>query len=149
MRIEFKSMPGPFRSYYVFADVKERIRFDGGFYWNFDGRIYRTCASNYPKIYFNDEKIASCSTKYGQRGIFWWHSWNEWKVVDIDGRNWRFIETRRNGGWQADWKTPDGKRIMVFCRKSCPKGTAVIRSDWSKNVGLLVGMVVPLILSTG
>ena len=148
MRIEFKFMPGPFQSYYEFEGVRERIRFGGGFYWNFNRCIYRTCASNYPKIYCDDifhgeVEVASHSGRLLSRPPF------TWNVVDVNGRKWQMIETWRASGWWADWKSIDGKRIMSFRRKSCSKGTAVIRSDWSENVGLLVGMVIPLCLSTG
>ena len=149
MRIEFKIMPGPFRSYYEFGGLREQIRFDGWFYWNFDGKKYRTCASNYPKIYHNDERIASRSIKsVRKQGGSLWTSLMEWNVVDCHGQNWRLIQTQRNGGWFVDWKFTEGNRVMAF-RQSCWNGTAVIRSDWFENVGLLVGLVIPLVLSSG
>ena len=143
MRIEFKFMPGPFRSYYEFEGIRERIRFGGGFYWSFNGCSYRTCASNYPKIYRDDisrgeVEVASHSGRLLSDPPYIWN------VVDGDGRKWQIVETHNFNIWSVDWKSIDGKRIMSFRRKSCSKGAAVIRSDWSKNVGLLVGMVIPL-----
>jgi hypothetical protein len=147
MRIEFKFNPGPFRSYYEFDGIRERIRFDGGFYWNFGGATYRTCASNDPKIYRKDVEVAFRPAAAGS-----WFAQNppfEWNVVDIDGRKWQIVETWKANIWSVDWKTIDGKLIMAFRRQRCWRGTATIHTDWSENVGLLVGMVVPLVLSTG
>ena len=145
MRIEFKFMPGPFRSYYEFEGIRERIRCFGEFYWNFREQTYRTCASNYPKIYRDDVsrgtvKVASHSGRLLSGPPFIWN------VVDVDGRKWQIVETHNFNIWSVDWKSIDEKRIMSFRRKSCSKGTAVIRSDWLENVGLLVGMVIPLCL---
>ena len=154
MRIEFQ-ITWPWQTYYEFAGIRERIRFDGRFYWIFNGRTYRTCASNFPKIYLDDpfhgqEVIASRSREYGKEsGRSWWNPLMKWNIVDNTGRNWSILETSRRGGWFVNWKSTDGKRIMTFGRKNCWKGTAVIRSDWSENVGMLVGLIVPWVLSSG
>jgi len=123
------------------------------FYWNFNGQTYRTCASNYPKIYRVD--IYRGEVEIGEQfslDTSW--SWrinppSMWNVVDIAGRNWQIVETWNANIWSVDWKSVDGKRIMSFRRQRCWRGTAVIRPDWSENVGLLVGLVIPLCLSTG
>ena len=141
MRIEFKTTFF-LRTYYEFEGVSERIRYSGDFYWNFDGWTYRTCASNNSKIYRNDKIIASCKTN---RAPTWRRSF-QWDIVDTEERHWQIVEAQE-GCW-VDWKTIDGKRIMAF-RHQWSRGTAVIRSDWSENVGLLVGLVVPVILSSG
>ena len=145
MRIEFKFMPGPFRSYYEFGGVREQIRCSGMFCWNFSGQTYQTCASNCPKIYRNGVKIASHSWE----SVGFWATEKEWTVVDINGQKWQIVETWNANIWSVDWKSVDGKQIMSFRRQRCWRGTAVIRPDWSKNVGLLVGLVIPLCLSTG
>ena len=136
MRIEFKFMPYPLRSYYEFDGVREPIRYNGMFYWIFKGQTYQQ-DSSFSEIYCNGKKIASCLLFY------------EWTVVDCCGRNWQMIEEKRHNDWRADWTATNGNRIMTFIRTQCCKGTAVIRSDWSENVGLLVGMVIPLCLSIG
>ena len=140
MRIEFISTDFFLRSYYEFEGVHERIRFRGNFYWDFHGENYRTCASNYAVIYRDDVRIASCDTN---RAPTWRRSF-QWNVIDIEGHHWQIVETQK--GCRGYWKTIDGKRIMTFFHR-CHTGTAIIRSDWSENVGLLVGLVVPLILS--
>ena len=152
MRIKFKFNFAPFRSYYEFEGVRERIRCNGNFYWNFREQTYRTCASNFPKIYcydiyHGDMEIASRPTT--SAGTWWGEAPFLWHIVDIGGRSWQIVETWNVNIWSVDWKTTDGKWIMAFRRKQCCGGTAVIRSDWSENVGLLVGMVIPLVLSTG
>jgi len=142
MRINFNFMPGPFRSYYEFEGIRERIRFDGGFHWNFNGQTYRTCASNYPKVYRNNVEVAARSGAWSPEPY-------TWDVVGVNGRKWQIDETWNANIWSVDWKSIDGKRIMSFRRQRCWRGTAVFRPDWEENVGLLVGMVIPLCLSTG
>ncbi len=93
----------------------------------------------------NAEEIATYAKNRGS----WYKPVLEWNVVDYGGQTWQIHETPHKCDAYIDWRLAEGKRLMTFCRRSCSRGTAVIRSAWAKNIGLLVGFVVPHILSSG
>ncbi len=136
MRIEFQST-WTGQIYYELGDVREQIRYSyGKTQWAFDGLTYETSPSNRPKIWEDGEEIASCPKKSWSR-----KRPSEWNVVDADGQPCRIIETYRKRGKIVDWRSDDGKRIMTYAQTGCCRATAVIRSDWSNDVGLLIGLV--------
>ena len=143
MRIEFQKS-GFFcpKAHYECGGVRETIRLqsDGTFYWNFNGQSYRTYPGSNPEIFCDEKKVAFRS---------WMFSPIEWIITNYRGRKWKIFETYQRWGCQVTWKTTEGKCIMNFFHTGCCRGTAIMRSDWSDNVGLLVGMVIPLILSSG
>lgn len=151
MRIEFYPTPWPCRSYYAFNGEKIRIRSGkAGFYWEAEGGIYETCASNDPTIYRNGEIIAKRRTSDGKIVFTWSNPVYIWQITQPDGRKEEIFEMRSKNKSIVHWKSSDGKQIMTFRRVGCGlNGAAVFRSDWADRIGLLVGLVVPEILSTG
>jgi hypothetical protein len=131
MRIEFyRSFIG--EGHYVFCGIRETIYPRGE--WNFGDKTYQCLAAN-PIVITLGGGVTVASRNLG---LF---SSLVWTVVTSNGQKWQIIETRRKRGWRTDWRSTDGKHIMTFIRTGCWAGTAVIRSDWSEDVGVLVGMV--------
>jgi len=135
MRIEF-NRPFIGQAHYVFCGIRENIRGGKSSEWSFEDKTYWLGHANPIVITLRGGMTVASRTLFRSPIV--------WTVVTSCGRKWQIIETLRKGGCVrlvTDWKSTDGKHIMTFFRTGCWTGTAVIRPDWSKDVGVLVGMI--------